>query len=111
MVDDFIVCIDRLIASTACFGSAEEDGRECDGVIHVEPVSVSDSGGGEGCSSSSSSNTDDVVVECRICQEEDQVQAMEAPCSCNGTLKVLPFLGFLFFFFFCVEVTLFLLSK
>lgn len=29
-----------------------------------------------------------VVVECRICQEEDLAQAMEAPCSCNGTLKV-----------------------
>ncbi|RDX68120.1 E3 ubiquitin-protein ligase MARCH2, partial [Mucuna pruriens] len=83
MVDDFIVCIDRVIASTACFGSV--DGRECDGVDSI--IHVSDNGG-EGCSSSSSSNKDDVVVvECRICQEEDQVQAMEAPCSCNGTLK------------------------
>ncbi|KAK7400859.1 hypothetical protein VNO78_12167 [Psophocarpus tetragonolobus] len=79
MVDDFIVCIDRIIATTACFGSV--DGTHCDGVVSGN--------GGEGCSSSSSTNKDDVVVvvECRICQEEDQVQTMEAPCSCNGTLK------------------------
>lgn len=100
MMDKFIVCIDRIIASsTGCFGPVgdeivEVDERGCDGVIHVEPVSVSDIGGGQGCysssSSSSSSNKDDVVVveECRICQEEDQVQDMEVPCSCNGTLKV-----------------------
>ncbi|KAI4368294.1 hypothetical protein MLD38_016868 [Melastoma candidum] len=27
------------------------------------------------------------VVECRICQEEDEVHAMESPCACRGTLK------------------------
>ncbi|GAV82618.1 DUF3675 domain-containing protein/RINGv domain-containing protein [Cephalotus follicularis] len=27
------------------------------------------------------------MVECRICQEDDHVHAMEAPCACNGTLK------------------------
>ena len=32
------------------------------------------------------------MAECRICQEEDDVLAMEAPCSCNGTLKVITFL-------------------
>ncbi|XP_061373465.1 uncharacterized protein LOC133315808 [Gastrolobium bilobum] len=90
MMDEFIVCIDRIIASTACFGEAV-NGRECD----VDSIPVSENGGqGEGCSSSSSSssNRDDddvvvVVVECRICQEEDLLQAMEAPCSCKGTLK------------------------
>jgi len=96
MADDFIVCIDRIIASTPCFGSV--DGRQCDGV-GVDPLIIPvPENGGEGCSSSSSSsssNKDDddddvvvVVVECRICQEEDLAQAMEAPCSCNGTLKV-----------------------
>ncbi|KAG5051728.1 hypothetical protein JHK87_003926 [Glycine soja] len=95
MADDFIVCIDRIIASTPCFGSV--DGRQCDGV-GVDPLIIPvPENGGEGCSSSSSSsssNKDDddddvvvVVVECRICQEEDLAQAMEAPCSCNGTLK------------------------
>ena len=27
-------------------------------------------------------------VECRICQEEDTIQNLEAPCACNGSLKV-----------------------
>ncbi|KAK7252079.1 hypothetical protein RIF29_35790 [Crotalaria pallida] len=90
MVDNFIICIDQIIASsTGCFGPVDVGGgRECD--EHVEPVKGCGEGE-EGCSSSSSpscSNKDnDAVEECRICQEEDQVQYMEAPCSCNGTLK------------------------
>ncbi|KAI7726766.1 hypothetical protein M8C21_028279 [Ambrosia artemisiifolia] len=27
------------------------------------------------------------VAECRICQEEDSVDALETPCACNGSLK------------------------
>ncbi|KAK7319814.1 hypothetical protein RJT34_04542 [Clitoria ternatea] len=74
MVDDFIVCIDRIIASTTCFASV--DGTHCDD----GPTPVFEP--------SSCPTKDDVVfVECRICQEDDHVQAMEAPCSCNGTLK------------------------
>jgi hypothetical protein len=29
-----------------------------------------------------------VLVECRICQDEDDETCMEAPCSCKGSLKV-----------------------
>ncbi|CAJ1939347.1 unnamed protein product [Sphenostylis stenocarpa] len=84
MVDGFIVCIDRIIASTACFGPVDARNFD-DGVDPIKPVS---NNAGEGCSSSPNKyDDDDIVVECRICQEEDQVQAMEAPCSCNGTLK------------------------
>lgn len=28
------------------------------------------------------------LVECRICQEEDEVSNMEIPCSCCGSMKV-----------------------
>lgn len=28
------------------------------------------------------------LVECRICQDEDEDSSMEAPCSCSGSLKV-----------------------
>ncbi|KAF1874864.1 hypothetical protein Lal_00007479 [Lupinus albus] len=100
MDDNFIVCIDQIIASsTRCFRPFEEvNGRVCDDGV----LSLSDKGNGSGeeeqeeeCSySSSSSNKDDgdvVVEECRICQEEDQVQDMEAPCSCNGSLKKLDY--------------------
>jgi hypothetical protein len=33
-----------------------------------------------------------VLVECRICQDEDDETCMEAPCSCKGSLKVIFFL-------------------
>lgn len=32
--------------------------------------------------------TSGVLVECRICQEDDDEACMEAPCSCRGSLKV-----------------------
>lgn len=28
------------------------------------------------------------TVECRICQEEDQIKNLETPCACSGSLKV-----------------------
>lgn len=28
------------------------------------------------------------TVECRICQEEDSIKNLEAPCTCSGSLKV-----------------------
>ncbi|KAJ7947456.1 RING/FYVE/PHD zinc finger superfamily protein [Quillaja saponaria] len=86
MVDDFMVCVDGIIASTACFGSVSGggDGTECERLTNVEGISqnVAVLNGGEECSSKKAE-----VMECRICQEEDEVQTMEAPCFCNGTLK------------------------
>ncbi|XP_028054073.1 E3 ubiquitin-protein ligase MARCH5-like [Camellia sinensis] len=95
MVDEFMVCVDRLIAS-ACFESVNERERPLRGASGGEVVidndllsSVNNSGvvfvknsngGGVGCS-------EKVVRECRICQEEDEEHQMEAPCACNGTLK------------------------
>jgi hypothetical protein len=32
--------------------------------------------------------TSSVLVECRICQDDDDEAYMEAPCSCKGSLKV-----------------------
>ncbi|MED6146114.1 hypothetical protein PIB30_031597 [Stylosanthes scabra] len=37
--------------------------------------------------SSSSSSANNILVECRICHNEDEESHMEAPCSCSGTLK------------------------
>ncbi|XP_015944458.1 uncharacterized protein LOC107469595 [Arachis duranensis] len=90
MVDHFIVCIDRIIPSTSCLPSPPHHD-------HVPPFIQLGPEQEQACSSSNSSSSnykrhdddddDDVVVECRICQEEDQIHSMEAPCSCNGTLK------------------------
>ncbi|KAL6135631.1 hypothetical protein ACLB2K_067858 [Fragaria x ananassa] len=41
----------------------------------------------EGTSSAGASLATDLSFECRICQTEDSIDHMEAPCRCNGTLK------------------------
>lgn len=97
MVDDFMVCVDRIIAST-CFHTVNGGGdRDCE--VPPTPnfesassatVALKKKSGGDGCSS----NKEAEIVECRICQEEDEVHAMEAPCACSGTLKVFCFLVF-----------------
>uniref|UniRef100_M1B630 Membrane associated ring finger 1,8 n=1 Tax=Solanum tuberosum TaxID=4113 RepID=M1B630_SOLTU len=108
MVNEFMVCVDRIIIATTCFGDSSVTngvgGRETlltsDAVnvnstveiinlrkTHQEKISISTSScvgdGGEGSSKGISSS----VRECRICQEEDEETDMEAPCACNGTLK------------------------
>lgn len=98
--DDFMVCVDRIIA-TACFerpleSQAQAQTQTQNATLNSVSVVVSEQEerrnkdcktGGEGCSSSSAAALM-VTVECRICQEEDEVHNMEAPCACNGTLKV-----------------------
>lgn len=32
------------------------------------------------------------TVECRICQEEDDIKNLDSPCACSGSLKVCNFL-------------------
>lgn len=94
MVGDFMVCVDRIIAS-ACFDphnglavAAAPAALVKNGPAGLEegssenkkggPVKKKKKGGGE-------------VIECRICQEEGEEGDMESPCACNGTLKVCPF--------------------
>lgn len=92
-----MVCVDRIIAST-CFHSVNgASGRDSEtprtsNFESASPATVAlkKKSSGEGCSSNKLAE----IVECRICQEEDEVHAMEAPCACNGTLKVFCFLGF-----------------
>ncbi|XP_011628752.1 E3 ubiquitin-protein ligase MARCH1 isoform X2 [Amborella trichopoda] len=89
MVDDFIVYVDGLI-STACFESASSGADLLNNNVSVNcNVSSANNNGGSfsregGCSERTEKGD---VIECRICQEEDELHAMEAPCACNGTLK------------------------
>lgn len=90
-----MVCVDRLITS-ACFesvnGGRESEEFERQTCFDGEPkkengavLVVENSNGGEGSSCSAKKVKE--MVECRICQEEDEVHEMEAPCACNGSLK------------------------
>ena len=96
MVGDFMVCVDRIIASAACFDSGNGGGNGSgDGLVRREQQ--------EGSSGSKMRGNDvkfngeslkktkkkgEGLIECRICQEEGEESEMEAPCACNGTLKV-----------------------
>ncbi|KAG6752364.1 hypothetical protein POTOM_044588 [Populus tomentosa] len=97
MVDDFMVCVDRIIVASTCFESVhngERDRNRSDGVgigigatgkdgnVSESVVSVKGNEEGSSCSLKKVE-----MVECRICQEEAEVLAMEVPCACNGTLK------------------------
>ncbi|XP_010268193.1 PREDICTED: uncharacterized protein LOC104605219 [Nelumbo nucifera] len=88
MVDDFMVCVDRIIAST-CFDSVNEGYERTARGDGVENVSVNNGvfvkNNGEGCSKKEEKKGE--MIECRICQEEDEEHEMEAPCGCSGTLK------------------------
>lgn len=127
-----MVCVDRIIASAACFQEPSLPGgaaatvsgveRENEAQDSVEVRVVGENGGGdvaedvgfggEGCSFTAVKSKGS-FRECRICQEEDEEKDMEAPCACNGTLKV-SFLPpsvclcvckyFCVFFFFSYEI-------
>ncbi|KAK8578657.1 hypothetical protein V6N13_100484 [Hibiscus sabdariffa] len=100
MEDDIMVCVGKIIASAACF----ESSSVCEGqpnsaatamdtnvVLSMQRASDDEDGKeveGEGerekgyCSKKMKE-----IVECRICQEEDDFLSLEAPCACSGTLK------------------------
>ncbi|KAF9661728.1 hypothetical protein SADUNF_Sadunf19G0098800 [Salix dunnii] len=94
MVDDLMVCVDRIIVASSCFEPVNNGERNGSNVVRVEGTSkdsnVKESiGSVKGNEEGSSCSLNKVeMVECRICQEEDEVLALEAPCSCNGTLKL-----------------------
>ncbi|CAN6485413.1 unnamed protein product [Victoria cruziana] len=96
-----MVYVDRLISS-ACFESANE------GLLHGHGSAQMphgrdgcllsnngcNGGGSGGCNSSEGQrhvgegcSKKGTLIECRICQEEDEEKELEAPCACNGTLK------------------------
>ncbi|XP_022722715.1 uncharacterized protein LOC111279914 [Durio zibethinus] len=97
MVDDFMVCVDRIIASAACFESSSVNEGQPNSTkngntngVSVKKTRDDDDDEkeveGEGKKGSCSKKVKE-MMECRICQEEDDLVSLEAPCACNGTLK------------------------
>ncbi|XXG89291.1 hypothetical protein AAC387_Pa12g1327 [Persea americana] len=89
MVDDVMVCVDRIMTS-ACFESANNEEGPARAGIEEAGKNFSANGsvlnkGDEEASSKKSEKGE--MIECRICQEEDEEKEMEAPCGCSGTLK------------------------
>ncbi|KAF3505677.1 hypothetical protein F2Q69_00005701 [Brassica cretica] len=83
MSDRLSLCTDRLITAEKLESEKDSD-------------SPGETSRPQGADLASSSEGVDAVeeeepllqsVECRICQEEDTIQNLEAPCACNGSLK------------------------
>ncbi|XVF29571.1 hypothetical protein REPUB_Repub15cG0132600 [Reevesia pubescens] len=103
MVDDFMVRIDTIMASTACFepslvsdegqqpnSTTATTGNNTNVIVSLKKISDDDGANeeeeGERKEGYCSKKVKE-MVECRICQEEDDFLSLEAPCACNGTLK------------------------
>lgn len=110
MVEEFVVCVDRIISSSSSSAapiyfdsSVNNIGSNSQGerllstmntvqnpdatimeVFMIQKSGKSNDENGDG----SSKEKKGALRECRICQEEDEELEMEAPCACNGTLKV-----------------------
>ncbi|CAL9108168.1 zinc finger, C3HC4 type, domain containing protein [Musa troglodytarum] len=91
MAGDSMARIDRLIASEACFDSANDGVEASFGCSDRVARPLVDGGAVlAGCREDKKPNQEvgsGAVVECRICQEEGEERHMEAPCACKGTLK------------------------
>ncbi|XP_050224281.1 uncharacterized protein LOC126673904 isoform X2 [Mercurialis annua] len=87
MVDDFMVCVDRLIIASTCFESVNNGGDKLESVPNEKSCCFKSNGGVGSSSCCCLIKKGKEMVECRICQEEDDVFSMEVPCHCNGTIK------------------------
>lgn len=88
MVGDFMVCVDRIIAS-ACFDASRASEAGAQAAEEAGEESKSRKSAEKKRNSGKSKNkAGGEMVECRICQEEGEDSDMESPCACSGTLKV-----------------------
>uniref|UniRef100_A0A0D9WJG1 RING-CH-type domain-containing protein n=1 Tax=Leersia perrieri TaxID=77586 RepID=A0A0D9WJG1_9ORYZ len=76
MADHFAVMAGRLLTESTVQSAIDEASAAMPSSVIASDEDVEDSRAKSG-----------VLVECRICQEEDDQTYMETPCSCRGSLK------------------------
>lgn len=86
MGDHFVLLVDRLLTESTLEAAIESRNQAIRSAISLVDKSKTDD------SSSKKVDFGDVssptiLVECRICHDEDGDSNMETPCSCSGTLK------------------------
>nr|AJK93584.1 RING/FYVE/PHD zinc finger superfamily protein [Suaeda glauca] len=90
MGDHHVVCVDKLIASDSLQSAKGTEASESAGDTHVNVAESSNSHEHQEVEEDVVPDEEQPliqVLECRICQEEDSVKNLEAPCSCSGSLK------------------------
>lgn len=88
MGDHFVLLVDRLLTESTLEAAIESRNKSMQATSSVEiidekKIDISSKKVDYGNISSPRK-----VVECRICQDEDEDSNMETPCSCCGSLKV-----------------------
>ncbi|KAL4362696.1 hypothetical protein GQ457_04G036530 [Hibiscus cannabinus] len=91
MSDHLVLCVDRLtkLESLQSVQGSEDVGSSGDGssVVAEQDVCAIDVEEVEEHGSYDEEEPLLQTVECRICQDEDNIKNLEAPCSCSGSLK------------------------
>ncbi|KAK8692960.1 hypothetical protein V6N13_070561 [Hibiscus sabdariffa] len=90
MSDHLVLCVDRLTKpeSLQSVQGSEDVGSSGDGsVVAEQDVCAIDVEEVEEHGSCDEEEPLLQTVECRICQDEDNIKNLEAPCSCSGSLK------------------------
>ncbi|KAF8378636.1 hypothetical protein HHK36_029985 [Tetracentron sinense] len=85
MGDHFVLLVDRLLTESTLEAAIESRNRSQQAKPLVVEATATDFSSLKMDFSEGSSPRK--LVECRICQEEDEDSNMEAPCSCCGSLK------------------------
>lgn len=85
MGDHFVLLVDRLLTESTLEAAIESRNwsmKAASSVTDEKKIDNASKVVGENISSPGK------LVECRICQDEDEDSNMETPCSCCGSLKV-----------------------
>ena len=83
MADHLTLCVDQLVPPESPQSPQKVDARES--TSSSFPIDIDEEG-----DNSAGGEEEPLIqtVECRICQEEDSINNLEVPCSCNGSVKV-----------------------
>ncbi|KAL1802974.1 hypothetical protein DCAR_0934631 [Daucus carota subsp. sativus] len=82
MADHLTLCVDQLVPPESLQSPQKVDARES--TSSSFPIDIDEEG-----DNSAGGEEEPLIqtVECRICQEEDSINNLEVPCSCNGSVK------------------------
>ncbi|KAK8582959.1 hypothetical protein V6N13_069725 [Hibiscus sabdariffa] len=94
MGDHFVLLVDRLWTESTLEAAIESRNRS----LQATASAFDDTKVFHSCPKLKSSPGE--IVECRICQDEDEDSNMETPCSCSGSLKKNPIVDLPSIFYF-----------
>lgn len=87
MGDHFVLLVDRLLTESTLEATIQSSKRSMQATSSAIDDKKTDDNAAQKVDNRNMSSSSK-LVECRICQDEDEDSNMETPCSCCGSLKV-----------------------